>query len=712
MAEEEKEDKFNIRDLLKKEAEEAQREPSARPAEAPPAAPPVSYPPSHEVSDATLQRIAATQPITPSDTQGIDMREYWHIVLRHKLLVFFIITATVLIAFLINYWKPSSYSSTASVTVKKRIKQGHEAIDLFAGGSDGVTASESSLPQGKEMKEIRHEVTRKYIAWLLRDEGTNIPNKQLVNKLRQLGAQGVLLRANIKINVVASMVDSLRVNIIATGTDPDILPVAANGAMYGVYYYNKWFVEQRKRQEVYKRIKELKKRRRSLSVTRTPNHPDIKTIDYKIKILKRNLMTVGELQQAVEQLQKILSHIKTIEELKQKVENNPALSERLQGLEDVKRSLCAKYDKTLRPERAAVEQEIKEVKEEKRTKLKQEKAHMPQGDNIELEISRDRQEGDTHGIDIDNRATTAQELPVDVRGAILMALMGGIALAIFMVYVLEHLDDTFSTANDVHKNLGLSTLGIIPKWPKAKDGGIPVIEPDKPKSAMAEIFSVLRNRIRYSAKNNPEKMMLIASALPGEGKSFVATNLGIAYSLEGNKVLLIDGDLRKAGLHQSVEALHVDTPIGDGLRAYLEENVPAKDIVLETSIPGLYVLPTGGHVHNPPKLLANRKLMRLFEGFEREFDMIIIDMPAVLPVVDATIISSKVRAVVLVVAAGHTSKGAAQEAISHLLHVGSPVVGVVLNKVMSKGDGGYYYGYYKGYSGYGYGYGYGEEPDT
>ncbi|MBN1256769.1 MAG: CpsD/CapB family tyrosine-protein kinase [Planctomycetes bacterium] len=282
---------------------------------------------------------------------------------------------------------------------------------------------------------------------------------------------------------------------------------------------------------------------------------------------------------------------------------------------------------------------------------------------------------------------------------IILAGILGLLLGVLVAFLLESTDNRLHTPFDIYYYLRLNHLGVVPFWKEEPR----IIEPDKPDSHMAEIYAHMRNNIRYSTVGHPEKCLLVVSALQGEGKSTVAANLGISYSLEGNRVVLIDGDLRRPSGHKLFDIFHGEREMSVGLAEYLTGMSTFEDVTYETTVPGLSLIPAGGKTKNPAKLVGSERMGELITAAEAMFDVVIIDCPAVLPVVDATSFAQHVRGVLLVAAAEEVEVPAVRMALYRLTHVGSPIVGAVLNKVRERSTSYYYYGYHYRYR-YGYQY--------
>ena len=286
----------------------------------------------------------------------------------------------------------------------------------------------------------------------------------------------------------------------------------------------------------------------------------------------------------------------------------------------------------------------------------------------------------------------------------LMGLLVGLVVGVGVAFVLHQWDNTINSTLEIKRYLHLISLGLIPKM-SDKDK---IINPLKAETSLADLYSVLRNNIRYSHADNPQKCLLLASAIQGEGKTVTTLNLAISYATEGNLTLLLNADLRKRHEYALLRVGQKPRDHNLGLSDLLAGEAIYEDIILETDVSNLFVTTTGKKRQNPGKLLGSQNFKEFILDMEKQFDVIIIDAPAVLPVVDTTIISPLARAVLLVVGAGTTPIESSRQAITRLEHVQSNLVGAVLNRARHMRFD-YFYGY--GVSDYSKGYGYKTEPE-
>lgn len=195
-----------------------------------------------------------------------------------------------------------------------------------------------------------------------------------------------------------------------------------------------------------------------------------------------------------------------------------------------------------------------------------------------------------------------------------------------------------------------------------------------PKSPVSEAYRSLRTNIQFSSVDEQMKVLMVASAQAGEGKTTTVSNLAVAYAQEGKKVLLIDADLRKPTIH---EAFAVSNRTG--LTHLLINQYSIAEVVKESSIPNLSVIPSGPIPPNPSEILASKRMLSLLVELKELYDVILFDTPPVLAVTDGLIIGSMVDGVILIVNSGRVKRELVRKAKANLEHVKARVLGVLLN---------------------------------
>jgi capsular exopolysaccharide synthesis family protein len=268
--------------------------------------------------------------------------------------------------------------------------------------------------------------------------------------------------------------------------------------------------------------------------------------------------------------------------------------------------------------------------------------------------------------------------------------MLGAMLVAGIIYLRDALDDTIHVSDDISRYLDLPVLGVIRKI----DGTQPVITAIKPRSPVAEDFRSLRTNIQFASVDIPLRTILVTSPTPGDGKTVISTNLSIVLAQGGQRVSLIDADLRRPRVHE-----YMQIPNRWGLTYLFTSQENNLDGVLRKNKSlGLSIMTSGTTPPNPAELLGSEKMRQIIYDIQAQSDAIVFDSPPLNAVTDASVLSKMVDGVILVVRAETTKILAAQQAVEQLRRVGANVIGVVLNNVnMSKARNSTYYAYYSDY---------------
>ncbi len=296
----------------------------------------------------------------------------------------------------------------------------------------------------------------------------------------------------------------------------------------------------------------------------------------------------------------------------------------------------------------------------------------------------------------------------NIAAALALSLMLGIGLA----FLLDYLDRTVKSAEDIDSSVGAPLLGIIPVIgdvadadPMAATHTRDLYVHENPTSRAAECCRSIRTNILFSSTDRPMKKITVSSPRPREGKTTSSVYLGTIMAQSGAKVLLVDSDLRMPRLHK---AMGVSRNIG--LTTVLLGEASLEDAIKTTDIPNLYLLPAGPQPPNPAELLLTNRFQEVLGQLEERFDRILLDSPPLLAVTDGVVLARLSDGVVLVTQAGKTLIDDAAECARTLRDVDAAILGVILND-LDLSEHRYGYGYYYYRYGYGRG-GYGEEPAT
>lgn len=269
----------------------------------------------------------------------------------------------------------------------------------------------------------------------------------------------------------------------------------------------------------------------------------------------------------------------------------------------------------------------------------------------------------------------------------LLGFAVGVMLAAGIAFLVEYLDDSLKSSDDVNRVLGLSTIGSVARFPKNTKS--PLVVLDAPRAPYAEAYRNLRTNLQFSLAVDSSNALVVSSAEPGEGKTTTIANLAIAVAQMGKRVILVDTDLRRPSLHQLFRL----SP-EPGLTDLFLHNQTLAQVVRETSQPGLYLLPCGKIPPNPAEVIASVWMDQVIDALAKEYDLVLFDSSPILPVTDALLLAAKTKHLLWVIAAGKTRSEPLRRAREALAQVDTKILGVVLNR-MSVGRGyGYYYYYY------------------
>jgi polysaccharide biosynthesis transport protein len=270
---------------------------------------------------------------------------------------------------------------------------------------------------------------------------------------------------------------------------------------------------------------------------------------------------------------------------------------------------------------------------------------------------------------------------------IILTTMVGLVLAAAGAYVIEYLDNTIKSADEVTRLLNLPVVGNISEVRKSENEGLYVAK--QPRSLIAESYRTLRTNLEFAAVDRPLKTILITSTGVSEGKTSVATNLAVVMAQGGKNVVLIDADLRRPNVH---EALSI--PNQRGLSDLFLGQLDLEDVLMDWEIDCVKVITSGSLPPNPADLLGSKKMDTILETLASRFDLVIIDSAPFL-VTDAYILSGKTDGVLIVVRHGFSRREEVKAVVERLRHSGAHILGIVLNRApVSTGGYSGYYGYY------------------
>jgi len=297
---------------------------------------------------------------------------------------------------------------------------------------------------------------------------------------------------------------------------------------------------------------------------------------------------------------------------------------------------------------------------------------------------------------------------------LLIALALGLFFGLGYAILVDLLDNTVKSQEDVEKYLELPFLGSMPviaadpsgkKRLKEKRASVDIMRErdmytlQHPTSMAAENARAVRTNLIFMSTENPSKSMVITSSVPKEGKTTAVSNLAATMAQAGARVVLVDGDMRKPRVHTSFKFAN-----DKGLSSYIIGEDSLKDIITHTSLPNLDVITSGPVPPNPSELLHTQRFKELIQELEKQYDRVIFDAPPVNSVTDPVILAKQVGGVCMVVKAGGISHFEVQRAISTLLDARVTIYGVILNDMeIPNNRYSYSYRYGRYYGNYGKG---------
>lgn len=285
----------------------------------------------------------------------------------------------------------------------------------------------------------------------------------------------------------------------------------------------------------------------------------------------------------------------------------------------------------------------------------------------------------------------ALEPPTPARPSVNINLLFGLLLGLllgFGIAVLRTvLDNRVHSLEDVTQVTDKPILGGIVNDPKSSRHGL--IAHTKPLSRQAEAYRALRTNLQFVNINSTEKIGVVTSAKPSEGKTTTVLNLALTMSQAGSKVAVVEGDLRAPTF-----AKYLDIEGGAGLTDVLIGKAELDDVIQHWGQTPFYVLPAGRIPPNPSELLGSARMEEVLDALTESFDYVLIDSPPVLSVTDAAVIGKKTAGVFVVAAAGSTLKQDITNSVQVLETAGAHVFGVVTTKLPVKGPHAYSYGAY------------------
>ncbi len=274
---------------------------------------------------------------------------------------------------------------------------------------------------------------------------------------------------------------------------------------------------------------------------------------------------------------------------------------------------------------------------------------------------------------------------------LLFGALGGSVVACVFVFFIEYVDDRIKSPAEIRSHLGLPFLGMVPILTTGASAGegSPLLHRGV-QPGFGEALRTLRTNVLFSTTTDGSRSVVVTSSGPGEGKTVVASNIALALAQTGQRVLLIDADMRRPRVHEIFTERQEP-----GLSNVLTVDARFEDAVLSIENTGLSVLTAGHMPPNPAELLGSKRFTDLLSTLKARFDWIVIDTPPVMAVTDAPVVAHVADSVIFVVGAQMTSRSVAKTAVDQLSNAKAHIMGAVLNRVDLDNNSYYYSQYYR-----------------
>jgi receptor protein-tyrosine kinase len=309
----------------------------------------------------------------------------------------------------------------------------------------------------------------------------------------------------------------------------------------------------------------------------------------------------------------------------------------------------------------------------------------------ELETPPGRDEATVKATIVDQGSVPTAPISPSPKRNLALGLILGLIVGAAVAVLRETLDTTVKSARQLEPLVPAPVIGTISFDPEAT--AAPLISSLDTYAPRAEAFRVLRTNLQFIDPDADRRVFVMTSSLPGEGKTTTVVNLALALAEGGERVILVEGDLRRPKV---AEYLRLESSVG--LTTVLIGKLSLTDAIQTTANVNLDVLTSGSTPPNPAELLKSSSMAAVIASLRETYDIVLIDAPPLLPVTDGALLSAQSDGALLVVRHGKTTTDQVSMAVDRLDAVGSAPVGVVFNMTPSKGGDGYGYGYGYGYA--------------
>jgi capsular exopolysaccharide synthesis family protein len=263
----------------------------------------------------------------------------------------------------------------------------------------------------------------------------------------------------------------------------------------------------------------------------------------------------------------------------------------------------------------------------------------------------------------------------------------GVLLGIGLALLRDRFDDTIRDQQSLEEITGVGLVANIPLDKDCKKD--PAISFNKDHSAIAEAFRELRTNLQFLEVDDPPRILLVTSSLPGEGKSTTAINIAVTLAEAEHNVVLVDGDLRRPKLDEYLKVIR-----SVGFSTVLTGRASIREALQKTSFPGLSVLTAGAIPPNPSELLGSLAAKKVLSELRADFDYVVVDSSPLLAVTDAAVLATDADGVLVIARFGETKREQLTHAVGNLRNVTARILGAVFTMVPAQESASYSYSYY------------------
>ena len=297
---------------------------------------------------------------------------------------------------------------------------------------------------------------------------------------------------------------------------------------------------------------------------------------------------------------------------------------------------------------------------------------------------------------VDRAAPAGRPFSPNIPLNLALGFLGGLALGTAFAFFVAYIDDRVKSSFDIESVVGLPLVGIVPEIKRMEQPEKAQIVANNQDRQVVESFLTLHSSLRLKDESKRAQAILVTSTIPGEGKSFTTTNLALTFAAHGEKVVIIDCDLRKPNIHKSFRLENIK-----GIIDICAGTQSIDQVVCKNVHPNLDIIPAGGRAKNPTQILNSKNFELMLSDLRKRYDRIFVDTPPLAAVSDALIILPLMDGSLFTIFFNRVRRKAAQFSARKLLEVNVPCFGAVLNGLNLAVSGYYYAQYYdKSYKDY------------